>query len=312
MATHYHPGELAVQGRAELTRQASFALGGIGDSVPPVATAFLADQPMIIIGGADAAGRIWSSQLTGDPGFLRTPDPHTLTIDALPLPEDPLAELLGGPATVGMIAIEPTSRRRMRVNGRSVPVAGGLRVDLDQVISNCPKYIQKRDFRILRSTGDPAGASGARKVTVGTALTAAQQDVLRAADTFFVATADRLGNTDASHRGGNPGFVRVLSPTVLRWPDYVGNAMFLTLGNLELHPAAGLLVPGWDTGSSLHLSGTARTVWDAAEIAGFPGAQRLVEFTATDVVQITDAVPLRWNEPTYSRFNPPTYQEGEQ
>ncbi|WP_439679666.1 pyridoxamine 5'-phosphate oxidase family protein [Embleya sp. MST-111070] len=304
MATDYHRGERAVQDRANLTRQASHSLGGIGDAIPPVAAAFLAAQPMIIVGGADAAGRIWCSQLTGEPGFLSTPDPHTLTIDALPLAEDPLADLLGEPARVGMIAIEPASRRRMRINGRSTPVPGGLRVVPDQVIANCPKYIQKRDYRILRdpNSGQPQGN---RAVTRGTALTPAQQRTLRAADTFFVATADELGNTDASHRGGNPGFVEVLSPTVLRWPDYVGNAMFLTLGNLELRPVAGLLVPGWDSGTSLHLSGTTRTLWDHDEIARIPGAQRLVEFTVTDVVEIPDAVPLRWSAPQASRFNPP-------
>ncbi|MEU0939684.1 pyridoxamine 5'-phosphate oxidase family protein [Embleya sp. NPDC005971] len=308
MATRYHRGERAVQDRADLTRQASFALGGIGESIPPVAAAFLAEQPMIIVGGTDAAGRLWSSQLVGAPGFLRVPDPRTLLVDALPLAADPLAAALAGPSTVGMIAIEPTSRRRMRINGRSTPVTGGLRVDLDQVIANCPKYIQKRDFRFLsdpRSEPESAPRPATAPPTRGVALTPAQQQTLRATDTFFVASSDEAGNTDASHRGGNPGFVQVLSPTVLRWPDYVGNAMFLTLGNLELHPAAGLLVPGWDTGSTLHLTGAARTIWDADEVARVPGAQRLVEFTVTGVVEIPDAVPLRWSAPNYSRFNPP-------
>ncbi|MYS78898.1 pyridoxamine 5'-phosphate oxidase family protein [Embleya scabrispora] len=304
MATRYHRGERAVQDRADLTRQASIALGGIGESIPPVAAAFLTEQPMIIVGGADAAGRIWSSQLVGEPGFLRVPDPRTLLVDATLPAEDPLAELLAGPARVGMIAIEPTSRRRMRINGRSTPVPGGLCVDLDQVIANCPKYIQKRDFRFVSDPG-PGPAPTLRAVTRGTALTPAQQRTLRATDTFFVASADDSGNTDASHRGGNPGFVQVLSPNVLRWPDYVGNAMFLTLGNLEIRPVAGLLVPGWDTGSTLHLTGTTRTIWDADEVARVPGAQRLVEFTVTGAVEIADAVPLRWSAPNHSRFNPP-------
>ncbi|MGC0419529.1 pyridoxamine 5'-phosphate oxidase family protein [Embleya sp. AB8] len=312
MATQYHRGERAVQDRAELTRQAAHTLAVIKAVIPPVAAAFLAEQPMIIVGGTDAAGRIWASQLTGDPGFLSVPDPHTLTVDALPLADDPLAEVLGGgPALVGMIAIEPASRRRMRINGRATPMAGGLRVEPDQVISNCPKYIQRRNFRILRDPNDAEPAQQAatrdatRTVTRGTALTMKQQLTLSTADTFFVATSDELGNTDASHRGGNPGFIQVLSPTVLRWPDYAGNAMFLTLGNLELNSSAGLLVPDWDTGTTLHLSGSARTIWDPDEIARFPGAQRLVEFTVTDVVEIPDAVPLRWSEPDYSRFNPP-------
>lgn len=303
MATAYHRGELAVQDLADLTRQAGFSLGGIGEVIPPIAAEFLAGQPMIIIGGADRAGRIWATQLTGAPGFLRIPDERTLTVAARPGPEDPLAETLSGPAHIGMIAIEPATRRRMRINGRSVPDGDGLRVDLDQVISNCPKYIQKRDYRVLTPGGSGA-AEGPRAVD-STELTEAQQQRIRAADTFFVATTSDRGDADASHRGGNPGFVQVLSPTRLRWPDYVGNAMFLTLGNLVLNPAAGIVVPSWGAGSALHLSGTARTVWDAEQIAAVPGAQRLVEFEISAVREIADAAPLRWSEPDYSRFNPP-------
>lgn len=305
----YHNGEIAVQERAALTDQARFSLGGIGDSVPAVAAAFLAEQPMIVVGAADRAGRVWATQLTGAPGFLRVPDPRTLTIDALPLPEDPLSAVLAeagadAPAQLGMIAIEPATRRRMRMNGTAVRHGGGLRVTLEQVVANCPKYIQKRSHRALPPS-EEATAAGARTVTGGTELSTAQQRAVSAADTFFIATASDRGDTDASHRGGNPGFVQVLSPTLLRWPDYVGNAMFLTLGNLMLNPAAGIVVPDWETGSSLLLTGTAHTVWDAEEIARIPGAQRLVEFSVEAVREVSAASPLRWTAPGYSRFNPP-------
>ncbi|MFH8477558.1 pyridoxamine 5'-phosphate oxidase family protein [Streptomyces sp. NPDC018055] len=322
----YHRGEIAVQERAGFARQAGHARGAIGNTVPDVAVAFLADQPHVVVGGADERGRIWATQLTGEPGFLTVPGPHTLNIGMLPPPEDPLAAVLTGAGVaatdgagaeaeagpgagsgfgadavpIGMIGIEPATRRRMRMNGRAVRDGDGLRVELDQVISNCPKYIQKRDHHPAVSTPVPRTAVDSAE------LSPEQQRTLRAADTFFVATASDRGDADASHRGGNPGFVQVLSPRLLRWPDYVGNAMFLTLGNLELNPAAGLLVPGWETGTSLHLTGSARTVWDEEEVARTPGAQRLVEFEIAAVREIAAASPLRWTEPAYSRFNPPT------
>ncbi|MFH8791762.1 pyridoxamine 5'-phosphate oxidase family protein [Streptomyces sp. NPDC017941] len=302
MAT-YHSGEIAVQRRAGLAQQADFSLGGIGETIPPVARDFLAEQPLIVLGGTDPDGRVWASQLTGEPGFLKVPDPRTLVVDALPLPDDPLAGVLtGGPAArIGMIAIEPATRRRMRINGRAHRQDDGLRVDLDQVIANCPKYLQKRN----RGRTGPGGAGAAAPVaTDGSELSPAQQRAVREADTFFVATASDRGDADASHRGGNPGFVQVLSPTLLRWPDYVGNAMFLTLGNLLLNSSAGILVPDWETGTTLHLSGSAHTVWDADEVAEVPGAQRLVEFSVEAVREITAASPLRWSSPDYSRFNP--------
>ncbi|MGA6171644.1 pyridoxamine 5'-phosphate oxidase family protein [Streptomyces sp. NPDC012600] len=318
----YHRGEIAVQERAGLARQAGQSQGAIGNTVPDVAVAFLAGQPHVVVGGTDERGRVWATQLTGEPGFLTVPRPRTLHIGALPPPEDPLAPLLsgagtgggtgagGGPVRIGMIGIEPATRRRMRMNGRAVRDGHGLRVELDQVIANCPKYIQKRDHHAGTDAGAGvgvgSGAQGRRTAVDSAELSPAQQRVLRTADTFFVATASDRGDADASHRGGNPGFVQVLSPRVLRWPDYLGNAMFLTLGNLELNPAAGLFVPGWETGTSLHLTGSARTVWDEAEVARHPGAQRLVEFEITAVREIAAASPLRWSAPVYSRFNPPT------
>ncbi|MFD3751785.1 pyridoxamine 5'-phosphate oxidase family protein [Streptomyces cyaneofuscatus] len=301
----YHGGELAVQHRAGLRDPAAGSLRAIRDAVPDAAAVFLARQPMIVIGAADASGRLWSTLLTGEPGLLGVPDPKTLTIGALPAPDDPLGPALREPGTrVGMIAIEPATRHRIRLNGTSVPEAGGVRVALDQVIGNCPKYLQKREYALL-----PPDRGGRRAVVRrGEALTTVQQLTLATSDSFFIATASPDGDADASHRGGNPGFLQVVSPTRLRWPDYAGNAMFLTLGNLELRPQAGLLVPDWETGDLLQLSGTAHTVWDGAEAAAVPGAQRIVEFRIEAVQETQDAVRLRWSDPDFSRFNPPVAQ----
>ncbi|CAO0831938.1 putative protein OS=Streptomyces microflavus OX=1919 GN=Smic_67760 PE=4 SV=1 [Streptomyces microflavus] len=73
----YHDGELAVQHRAGLRDPAAGSLRAIRDAVPDAAAVFLARQPMIVVGAADASGRLWSTLLTGEPGFLgsRTPGP---------------------------------------------------------------------------------------------------------------------------------------------------------------------------------------------------------------------------------------------
>ncbi|CAM5289301.1 hypothetical protein SCYAM73S_02711 [Streptomyces cyaneofuscatus] len=168
----YHHGELAVQHRAGLRDPAAGSLRAIRDAVPDAAAVFLARQPMIVIGAADASGRLWSTLLTGEPGLLGVPDPKTLTIGALPAPDDPLGAALREPGTrVGMIAIEPATRRRIRLNGTSVPEADGVRVALDQVIGNCPKYLQKREYALL-----PPDRGGRRTVVrKGEALTTVQQ-----------------------------------------------------------------------------------------------------------------------------------------
>ncbi|NKZ03126.1 pyridoxamine 5'-phosphate oxidase family protein [Actinomadura latina] len=294
----YHEGERAAQRRAGLLDQSGFSGRAVRTEIPEIARNFLLQQPMVVVGAADAAGKMWATLLTGRPGFLRAEDTRTVTVEAVTGPDDPLHDRLTMPAPVGMLAIEPSRHRRMRMNGRAVPTDNGLHVKLDQVYSNCPKYIQKREPR-----WEPATNPG-RPERSG-ALTGDQQQWIADTDTFFIATSDREGNADSSHRGGNPGFMEVVSPTALRWPDYIGNAMFNTLGNLEVQPRAGLLLPDWQTGALLHLTGTARTDWTPAHAAEVPGAQRLVEFTITDVIEVPAAVPLRWTTPAYSRFNPP-------
>ncbi|MFD0429136.1 pyridoxamine 5'-phosphate oxidase family protein [Streptomyces zhihengii] len=104
---------------------------------------------------------------------------------------------------------------------------------------------------------------------------------------------------DASHRGGGPGFLEVASPTELSWRDYPGNAMFLTLGNLARDPRAGLLLLDWSTGTTLQLTGTARTEHTH-------GGGRTVRFTVTGTLQAEGASPLRWSSPsTRRRTRPP-------
>ncbi len=299
----YHEGERAVQALGGLVDQAEASGRAIRSVLPPPAVPFLGDQPMLIVGAADADGRMWASALSGDPGFIEVVDDHTLQVVAHPPGPDPLAAALrAGPTPIGTIAIEPATRRRMRINGRAQPVAGGIRLDIDQVYSNCPKYIQKRAPQPLEAAPSPTRA------TITTALLADQQELVATADTFFVATRSAEGDADASHRGGSPGFLQVLSPSHLRWPDYIGNAMMMTLGNLEQDPAAGLLLLDWRTGTTLQLTGRAVVDWSADAAEAFPGAQRVVDFQIAEVIQVERALPLTWSAPESSRFNPPPPQ----
>ncbi|MFP8961245.1 pyridoxamine 5'-phosphate oxidase family protein [Streptomyces nanhaiensis] len=308
MTSPYHRGEREAQERAGLRRKAEISGRAIRGTVPPVAAAFLTEQRLLVAGAADDSGDLWATVLTGPAGFLRAPDERSLFIAAGPAPADPLSAVLERPARLGMLAIDTATRRRMRMNGTAHPRDGGFLVHLDQVVANCPKYIQRRTPP-EPGCGPPPRPSRARR---SDRLDDAQRRLLAAADTFFIATADEHGRADASHRGGDPGFLQVLSPTRLRWPDYTGNAMFLTLGNLLVNPRAGLVVPDYATGATVHLTGTARTVWDAGR-AGGPGdaeTGRAVEFTVTGVAELPGTLPAGWSPPEMSRFNPPVQRAG--
>lgn len=101
---------------------------------------------------------------------------------------------------------------------------------------------------------------------------------------FFLATADAEGRPDCSFKGGEPGLVRVLAPDQLAFPDYDGNGMFRSLGNVKANPHVGLLFMSvGEKPARLRVNGTARLSLDDPAMAEWPGAQALVRVTPTDI-----------------------------
>ena len=101
---------------------------------------------------------------------------------------------------------------------------------------------------------------------------------------FFIATADAEGRPDCSYKGGDPGFVRVTAGDELVFPDYDGNGMFKSLGNLAANPHVGLLfIAMGERPQRLRVNGRAEVVRDDAAMAQIPGAQMLVKVTPTDI-----------------------------
>jgi uncharacterized protein len=259
MSGAYHEGEIAVQERAGVRETARKVGGIIGNAMPPVAAAFIEEQRFAVAGFADGEGRVWASLLVGEPGFLHSDTESTLTVERLPPASDPLTARLqevedGLP--LGLLVIYLRDRKRMRANGTAYPRANGFDLHLSEVYSNCPKYIQSREI----STEDRIEGT-AVIVSRGTVLTDEQRAFVSQADTLFIATRHPQRGVDASHRGGMPGFVRILDERTLVFPDYAGNRMFNTLGNLQVEPAAGLLFVDWATGATLQLTGDAQTLW---------------------------------------------------
>jgi predicted pyridoxine 5'-phosphate oxidase superfamily flavin-nucleotide-binding protein len=279
--SRYHEGELAVQRQVGVVANAERIGRSVHEDIPDAARRFAAEREFVIVGAADGDGRVWATILRGEPGFLSTPTPDRLRVAARPPPADPLAATLAGEADVGALLIDPATRRRMRVNGRVRPAEAGAReIETREVYANCPKYIHPREV------GLPAADSRALSATSGTALTLEQAARVAAADTLFLASRHPDTGADVSHRGGPPGFVRVAAPDRLLIPDYAGNMMFNTLGNLAAHPEAGLLLVDFATGDTLQLTGRATIDWNPAARREMTGAERVVEFEVTGVVEV--------------------------
>jgi predicted pyridoxine 5'-phosphate oxidase superfamily flavin-nucleotide-binding protein len=300
MNSSYHAGELSVQRQAGVEAQARRIGQGIKSTMPTAAQAFLQQQPMVLVGSIAAGGQVWASLLTGAPGFLMPVNERTLRIAATPVFGDPLRANLHDHAAVGLLAVDLASRRRMRLNGQIECLSdGSFVIRAHQVYANCLKYIQARTLEMIGTR-----MRGPGSIRRGDRLTPAQQAWIAHSDTLFIASAHPDGGADVSHRGGNPGFVRVVDACTLIVPDYAGNTMFQTLGNLQAKPQVGLLLIDFTGGATLQMSGTARIIWDAQRVAEFAGAERLLEVTVAEAVEIADAHPFRSHTIDYSPFNP--------
>jgi predicted pyridoxine 5'-phosphate oxidase superfamily flavin-nucleotide-binding protein len=280
-ATGFHEGETATQRRAGVeagARRLESMLDSSGLSQG--AAKFLASQRFAALTGRDDAGVLWISPLAAPPGFLHG-EHDTLRVSTLPRDGDPLHEIPTG-QQVGLIAIDFASRRRLRVNGELVSADHGMMtVRVDQSYGNCPKYIHRRVIDVV-TLAAPRSIPGRR----ATLLDGPDQASIARSDTFFLGTSHPTRGSDASHRGGRPGFVRVDSPDRLWWPDFPGNNMFNSYGNLAVDDDAALLFIDFDTTSALHITGTAHVRWTTPGAAGDDGGVgRNVAFSVAAVVR---------------------------
>ncbi|WP_419252840.1 pyridoxamine 5'-phosphate oxidase family protein [Caulobacter sp. ErkDOM-YI] len=293
----FHEGEQALQER--LGVRAKIEATGrkiIRGQMPDQHRTFFEQLPFIVLGSRDATGQPWATLLDGAPGFVQSPSAATLTLAAAFSSGDPAAEGVAAGQPVGFLGIELHTRRRNRVNGRvSARGPEGFSVAVDQSFGNCPQYIQGRHFERVDQT--LLGQHAPPKRTPGLSQEAAL--LVAQADTFFIASThtdkaalDPVNGVDVSHRGGKPGFVRVQGD-VLTIPDFLGNFLFNTLGNILVEPRVGLVFPDFSTGDLWHISAKAEIIWDGPEVAGFAGAERLLQFTVLETVKVAASLSIR-------------------
>lgn len=132
-----------------------------------------------------------------------------------------------------------------------------------------------------------------------------EQNFVESAPMFFLATADTEGRPDVSYKGGLPGFVRVVGPHTVAFPNYDGNGMYMSMGNILVNPNVTLLFMTWgEHPRRLRVQGTAAISNDEELVSSYPGAQFVIQ---VDVERIFDNCPRyihRMELVEYSRYVP--------
>lgn len=309
-ASPWHAGERQLQESVGVAQQMEhFGRKVVRDYMPDQHRSFYSQLPYLVVGAVDQNGIPWATLIEGPPGFVHSPDPRSLQLDRLPGNGDPVKPALGMGAAVGLLGIDLKTRRRNRMNGNITTVSSdGVAVSVVHAFGNCPQYIQLRSVEPV-SVGRASSDVAAKRLHE---LDEAAAQMIRQADTFFLASyVDLEGDSskrsvDVSHRGGNPGFVRV-EGNVLTIPDFAGNLHFNTLGNLLLNPKAGLVFVDFSSGDVLQVAGRTELILEGPQIAAFQGAERLWTLTVEHVVLRRAVLALRW---VFEGFSPNSLMTG--
>ena len=304
----FHAGEQALQsaiGKRE--RMEAFGQKVIRDHMPDQHREFYTQLPFLVLGSVDTDQNPWATLVTGETGFVHSPDAQTLQVSATTKPGDRATSALSRGAPIGCLGIELHTRRRNRVNGRIRSLdAEGFTMEVDQAFGNCPQYIQARSLAFVDQPQVNLDAE------TFTNLPQSATSMIQGADTFFVASAvpaeanPEVEGVDVSHRGGRPGFVRVKGNT-LTIPDFRGNNHFNTLGNFVINPKAGLVFPDFASGNLLQLTGTVTLLDDThPDVEHFVGAERAWQVEVTQGQWLYGALPFSFGPPEVSPRNAQT------
>ncbi|KAF4553012.1 Hypothetical protein D9617_8g050250 [Elsinoe fawcettii] len=323
-AKEWHEGEQQMHRRLRVPEMDNPATPGLS----PQLAAALPRMPLLAIGTLDKDDRPWTTLWGGEKGLsqslgggmmgVRTPVPSEL---------DPVVEILVGGKADGEVVkeegqgrlisgliIDLETRKRVKLAGRMI--AGALAaqendnenvhegllqlvVKVDESLGNCPKYLNKKAI----SPAHPAP----RLISDTPTLHPKAVDLIHKSDLFFLSTTHSQFDMDTNHRGGPPGFVRILTnkdKAVIVYPEYSGNRLYQSLGNMMTNPKAGICFPDFATGDCLYVTGTTEILVGKDAASVIAKSNLAVKVTVDSARFIEAILPLRGTAGEASPYNP--------
>ncbi|KAF2128863.1 oxidoreductase-like protein [Dothidotthia symphoricarpi CBS 119687] len=299
----------------------------------PQASFMLQNAPLLALGTLDSKSRPWTALWGGIVGFTEILGGGYIgTKTLVNSKNDPVVQALVGDVNWGMtlqqqeggkmiagLTIDLITRKRVKIAGKMV--AGTLKKEeiesesteeqkgavpdthaqiqlimkIEQSLGNCPKYLNQ--YKI-----EPALLSS-ELVSQGPELSDAGKALIEQCDMFFLTTSTQI-DMDTNHRGGLPGFVRIISSNQIIFPEYSGNRFYQSLGNLLANDRIGLTFPNYETGEVLYTTGTATILvgTDAARL--LPGSNLAVQIRLEETIFVKRGLPFRGERKLRSPYNP--------
>ena len=295
------------------------------------ATYLLQRAPLLAIGALDSEERPWTSLWGGAPAFSEPLGGNMIGTRTLVDGEnDPVVQALVGNITKGEmvqghdkliagLTIDLMTRKRVKIAGRMIAGSlGEVGVDyedermeiedapekqdriqlitkIEQSLGNCPKYLNQYEI-------EPA-LINSKLLSSSAFLIPEAKDLIKQADMFFVSSSTSQ-DMDTNHRGGPAGFVRILSDNEIVYPEYSGNRLYQSLGNLQINPRIGITFPNYETGNVLYITGTTQilTLSDAAKL--LPGSNLAVKIKIEEARFVEQGLGFRGVKKIPSPYNP--------
>ncbi|XXG95947.1 hypothetical protein Hte_002223 [Hypoxylon texense] len=336
-SSEFHPGEQAMQHLLRIPQRHN----PTHHDLPTPLAYRVAQSPLVAFGALDQQGRPWATVWGGEAGFCQPVAQDVLgvraTADARYDPvlqgllavdgekggsgrqivDDAVVKPEGGRLMAGL-SIDLATRDRVKIAGRMVvgtatrtePGLADLQLAMrvEESLGNCPKYLNKKHITPHIPKPHLASEEGGAGVPL---LPQAALDLVAKADLFFIASKHGAHSMDVNHRGGAPGFVRVLRNehdegrgVALVYPEFSGNRLYQTLGNLHTDPLAGLVIPDFDTGDVLYVTGRATVLVGAKAAACMPRAKLAVRVDVEEARFVRDGLAFRGAVVDYSPYNP--------
>ncbi|KAF2242216.1 hypothetical protein BU26DRAFT_524404 [Trematosphaeria pertusa] len=296
----------------------------------PQASFSLQRSPLLALGTLDSQNRPWTTLWGGHAGFSQPLGGGLIgTRTIVDGAHDPVVQALVGNVEKGEmvqqekilsgLSIDLMKRTRVKLSGRMVAGAVGkmdvefedegerpdeapekqdqiqLVMKIEQSLGNCPKYLNQYEVQPAFVTSE--------LVSQGPTLTPDAKALISKSDMFFLSSSTE-DDMDTNHRGGPAGFVRVLSDTEIVYPEYSGNRLYQSLGNLQLNPKIGITFPDYETGAVLYTTGAAEILiaGDAAKL--LPGSNLALKMKLDEVRLIEGGLPFRGKRKLPSPYNP--------
>ena len=148
-----------------------------------------------------------------------------------------------------------------------------------------PQFAYTPEARQLQDRFDTRNLADAElAVIVHDELSEPDRGFISAAEMFWLASVDDKGSPTVSYKGGAPGFVNIIDGRTLVFPNYDGNGMYFSMGNIATSPEIGMLFMAFDKPARLRVQGRATLTDDKAMVGRFPGAQFAVKVDITALI----------------------------